>query len=206
MIGMTRCPSTEAYWQTRQRFMCSLSSRPEMQTSSKGGLNWQKTSSRFFFPSTLFTHDDTKVNLNWINGEATSLWKISIVFVLPAWRQATVTAFILPIKLGEFECDERGLRLAREEGDGAQCAWALPAVPATESHYGWASQLYWGGGASVCVCLYVCVCACVIRHSSTHSNCSEQKSLPSLVAPLLLHSTTLFLAVTWIVAGLNPWK
>lgn len=144
-----------------------------------------------FFPCALFTLD-TKANLNWLNGEATSLWKISIVFVLSAWRQATVTAFILPIKLGEFECDERGLRLAREEGDGAQCARALPAVPASESHYGWASQLY-GGGEAECVR----VCEWVIPHSSTHSNCSQQKPVPSRLAPILF----LFLAP---LSGLLP--
>ncbi len=123
------------------------------QTRKEG---WDDRKQAHIFPCALFTHDTT-ANLNWINGEATSLWKISIVFVLPAWRQATVTAFILPIKLGEFECDERGLRLAREEGDGAQCARALPAVPASESHYGWASQLY-GGVGWVCVCVWVCLC------------------------------------------------
>lgn len=100
-----------------------------MHTTSKEGMT-DKQQAHFFFSCAPFTHD-TKVNLNWINREATSLWKISIVFGLPAWRQATVTAFILPIKIGEFECDERGLRLAREEGDGAQCARALPAVPAS---------------------------------------------------------------------------
>lgn len=111
-----------------------------------------------------FTPPDTKVNLNRSNGEATSLWKIRIVFGLPAWGRATVTAFILPIKLGEFECDARGLRLAREEGDGAQCAQALPAVPASEAHYVWVSQLH--GGKLCCVSPRVrvrwCVRVCVI--------------------------------------------
>lgn len=79
------------------------------------------------------------------------LGQISIVSVLPAGQGATVTAFILSIKLGEFECDERGLRLAQEDGDSAQCARVLPAVPTSKSHYVWASQ-------PIGLCVRVCVC------------------------------------------------
>ena len=50
--------------------------------------------------------------------------------------------FIMPTKLGETECDEHETRLAQEEEDDAQCALALPAVPATGSHYSRVSQIY----------------------------------------------------------------
>lgn len=43
---------------------------------------------------TLFNYD-AKMNLNRIKGKANPLWKISIVFVLPARKQATVTMYIL---------------------------------------------------------------------------------------------------------------
>lgn len=77
---------------------------------------------KFLFIKTrnaLFTHE-TKVNLNCIKGKATPLQKIRVF--------DEVTVFI-SIKVGGFEFDKHGLRLAQAKGDNAQCAQALPAVP-----------------------------------------------------------------------------